>query len=97
MARHDELRPVMITICKRADERIRALGLKGKRADDEALAFMCGAAAASEHDQVLYAWMANVISLVLSVRGVFGLRETLATLEKEQRRAEKPSDHQPIL
>ncbi len=60
-------------------ERSEALGLQGKKRDDAALDYVCGAATAYQiiHEDALVRHLSTVAALVVSVRGYFGIRQIL--------------------
>ena len=68
------------TIAKRFIERAEALELKGKKRDDAALDYFCGAAAGAElaGNAQLATHIGVVCATMLSVRGFFAVKE-LAT------------------
>lgn len=74
-------------LCQRLDDRITVLRLNGQRADDEAVAFFAGAASAlhvsgqREVAEKLHPFLV----MVVAVRGMFGVRETLHRLRAERR------------
>jgi hypothetical protein len=89
---------VMATIARQTIERVETLGIKGdKRQADAALHYWCGAAsgllsavslmrAGPDRDRVLAAYnhIAMEASMVISVRGMFGIREIAAQADEKQ-------------
>lgn len=73
-------RRIVRELAKLMGERCAALGLKGKKADAEALAFWLGAASLCEliGDKVLYNRLGMQAALIISVRGMMGVRELAA-------------------
>lgn len=64
-------------LAQRCIERMDALGLRGKRADDAALHFFCGAAAVADATGAvdLAKHIGRVAQMIIAVRGMLGVRE----------------------
>lgn len=64
-------------LAQRTIEHVEALGLKGKRADDAALHYFVGAASLADEtgNRELAQHLGTVCVLIVSVRGMFGIRE----------------------
>lgn len=75
-----EHRQIIRTIAQRFVERAESLGYKGKKRDDAALDYWCGAAVAAEAsgDANLGQRLANIAVLIVAVRGYFGVKEMAA-------------------
>lgn len=67
-------------IAERCIERMSALDIKGKRADDAALHYFVGAAVLADEigDKALCEHLTRVAAMVIAVRGMFGVREIAA-------------------
>ena len=76
---------ILIETCKSLVERCDALGLKGKKADNEAVTYFCGVytglrLAGKEEDA---AYIGRMVAIVIAVRGMSEVRRILAEAAKE--------------
>lgn len=80
--RHDAARPLVLRILNLCVARINSLELKGKKADEAALHFLAGAVATLEDDDVAYNWIGNLMVYSVAVRGMIGVRESIASIKR---------------
>ena len=84
MTRGERNRRVLYTVATRCVVRVAALGLKGKRADNEALAFFAGACGGIEATQAAgqdegdYKAVALALMMIVAVRGMMGVRQIVS-------------------
>lgn len=80
-----ETKYVVVELAKSFIERSEALGYKGKKRDDAALDYFCGAAKTAQFlgNESLYQHLSVVVVTIVSVRGFFGVNQLAAIKEKD--------------
>lgn len=70
---------IMRAIAQQFAERAKALGYKGKRADNAALDYVLGAASGARlaGNEEMAQWLERWAAMAISVRGMFAIREVI--------------------